>query len=465
LSPPQTRHHRLPLPRCIHCCCCCVVDNGLSQCPREHRRCCRPGGQLHVQCAGSAGQLAADSEYHAKRGPLLHQSPLPNAHQFQAQVYEAEGNDPQTYLLLYRHADLVLQKLQTHPDRNQPQNRKALNAATTTVYSDLKKLESIAPRIKKRHAEYQERRRKQQDALKALEGKGTRNLPLELDGLSIQDRKRTSYDSRPTLDAQENHSLATRLAQREVRRRDTARRSVRQHGVSEEEEQHRRTGGRWESWQEDLAHDDGRGDLMSQLQEVARLQQNGQKAYNGTHESYSSVRLYQLVSRRLTNNRSNLPLDTLTRTTTPLYLTNPGREVCPIRIPSSVTPTQHQHGLPKNRSTDRQELPQYHHLCHQNHQQHHWTPQTNTQDHHQYQESMQKPNPRCLRFLAKSWKTALQRPQPNSMISPSSRLPTLRMVTLFAQSSCLPSCVSSSSMWHLRTRASTSKRVGCFAAS
>ncbi|KAH3910795.1 hypothetical protein HBH56_146370 [Parastagonospora nodorum] len=207
--------------------------------------------------------------------------------QKEAQVYEAEGNDPQTYLLLYRHADLVLQHLQTHPDRNQPQNKKALNAATTTVYSDLKKLETIAPRIKKRHEEFQERRRKQQDALKALEGSGAANLPQELDGLSLQDRgsrRRRSYDSRPTLDASENHSLATRLAQREVRRRDTARRTVRQHGVSEEEEQQRRTGGRWESWQDDLAHDDGRGDLMNQLQEVARLQQNGA---NGQKSSYS----------------------------------------------------------------------------------------------------------------------------------------------------------------------------------
>lgn len=212
-----------------------------------------------------------------------------HAYGSQAQVYEAEGNDPQTYLLLYRHADLVLQKLQTHPDRNQPQNRKALNAATNTVYSDLKKLETIAPRIKKRHEEYQERRRKQQDALKALEGRGAQNLSQELDGLSLQERKRRSYDSRPTLDAQEHQSLATRLAQREVRRRDTARRSVRQHGVSEEEEHRRRTGGRWESWQEDFAHNDNGGDLMSQLQEVARLQQNGQSGANGPNTSYSSV--------------------------------------------------------------------------------------------------------------------------------------------------------------------------------
>lgn len=208
---------------------------------------------------------------------------IDKAYSNQAQVYEAEGNDPQTYLLLYRHADLVLQKLQTHPDKNQPQNRRVLNAATNTVYSDLKKLESIAPRIKKRHEEFRERTRKQQEALKVLEGRGANALPQELDGLSIQapGRNRRSYDSRPVLDALEHQSLATRLAQREVRRRDTARRSVRQHGVSEEEEHQRRTGGRWESWQEDLAHD-GHNDLSSQLQEVARLQQNGSKTTQST---------------------------------------------------------------------------------------------------------------------------------------------------------------------------------------
>jgi STAM-binding protein len=189
------------------------------------------------------------------------------------------------------------------------------------VYSDLKKLEKIAPRIKKRHEEFQERRRKQQDALKTLEGNGARNLPQELDGLSLQDRASTrrSYDSRPTIDASENHSLATRLAQREVRRRDTARRSVRQHGVSEEEEQQRRTGGRWESWQDDLAHDDGRGDLMNQLQEVARLQKNGSSEQR---TSYSAVSYADAIITSFTDSRSNLPLDTHTPTTTPQYPTN-----------------------------------------------------------------------------------------------------------------------------------------------
>lgn len=265
---------------------CAIPRHGCAQRPPERRRSGSAGRKLHVQCADSAGKLAAHREYHAERGASAVHPDNAHADNAQAQVYEAEGNDSQVYLLLYRHADLVLQKLQAHPDRSRPDHRKALNAATAMVSSDLKKMEDIAPRIKRRHEEYQERRGRQLEALQSLEGKGIRALPQELDGLSVQDRKRTSYDQRPTLDARahENHSLAARLAQRELHRRDTARRGIRQHGVSEEDEHERRTGGTWDSWQDELAHENsGRGGLSSQLQEVARLQQNGHRT------SYSSV--------------------------------------------------------------------------------------------------------------------------------------------------------------------------------
>lgn len=107
-------------------------------------------------------------------------------------------------------------------------------------------------------------------------------LPQELAGLSIQDRsaKRISYTERPALDARnlDNHSLAARLAQREVRRRDTQRRSVRQAGVSEEEEQERRAGGMWGSWDDEYARQSHpEDDISNQIQEVARLQRDGQR--------------------------------------------------------------------------------------------------------------------------------------------------------------------------------------------
>ena len=278
--------------------------------------------------------------------------------QKEAQVYEAEGNDAQTYLLLYRHADLVLQKLQGHPDRNKPENRKALNAATAAVSRDLKKLEEIAPRIKKRHEEHEERRRRQKEALRSLEGTGVGALPQELDGLAIQDRgsKRRSFDSRPTIDARslENQSLAARLAQREVRRRDTIRRGVRQYGVSEEEEQARRSGGTWDSWQNQLSQPAGDGDdISNQLQEVARLQQNGHRT------SYSSVRPMQQFCGSCTDKSSVLRLRPRLHITTLPFHTRPLKT----DGQTHSRATQHLRDLRKSRYTDNPEHRQRHHPC------------------------------------------------------------------------------------------------------
>jgi STAM-binding protein len=209
-------------------------------------------------------------------------------------VYEAEGNDPQTYLLLYRHANLVLDHLQNHPERSKPENRKALNAATAAVGADLKKLEQIRPRIKRRHEEFQERRKAQIKARGSLEARDA-SLSREFDDLSLQQGvawNRRSYE-RPALDAEGNQSLAARLAQREVNRRDASRRLVRQAGVSEEEEHERRIAGMWGDWETDLQGQSRTDDhdLQSQLQEVARMQQNGHRAPN------FSVRILSRVGR------------------------------------------------------------------------------------------------------------------------------------------------------------------------
>ncbi|KAF2738267.1 STAM binding protein [Polyplosphaeria fusca] len=221
-------------------------------------------------------QQANNFEYNVHI-PLRYWLRTADTMQKESHVYEAEGNDPQTYLLLYRHAQLVLNHLMKHPDRSLPDNIKPLKAAKQSVEADLAKLELIKPRIKTRHAEYQERRRTQQKTLETLEGKG---LPGELDGLPIVKSKRRSYE-KATLDAEENRPLAARLAQREVRRRDAARRSVRQAGVSEEEEHERRTAGMWGEWEKQFRRESHETDidLSTQLLEVVRIQ-NGHKPPN-----------------------------------------------------------------------------------------------------------------------------------------------------------------------------------------
>ncbi|OSS46326.1 hypothetical protein B5807_08675 [Epicoccum nigrum] len=284
--------------------------------------------------------------------PLANWLRTANTMQKEAQVYEAEGNDAQTYLLLYRHADLVLQHLTTHPDKSKPENKKALSAATAAVKGDIKKLEQIAPRIKQRHEEYKERRGRQLEALKALECKH-KSLPQELDGLSLHDRaaRRTSYGERPALDARnlDNHSLAARLAQREVRRRDTQRRSVRQAGVSEEEEQERKTGGVWGTWDDEYAQQGPSGDDLSrQIQEVARLQREGQRtSYAQRPPSQSSTSAYNYPSVPHTSAQDRWDQSSLQRSSLParppkeqIYRTSGTPPIPPPLPPKPHTPSQ-----------------------------------------------------------------------------------------------------------------------------
>ncbi|KAH7138158.1 hypothetical protein B0J11DRAFT_8462 [Dendryphion nanum] len=220
----------------------------------------------------------------------------------QAQIYELEQNDQEVFVLLLRHADLVLEKLAKHPERSLPENKKALRLARDSVMTDLQKLEILRPRIEKRYNEYMGRRKAQQKALESLEGNGANanTLAAELDGLALHGSNDERYPyERATLDAGANRSLAAKLAQREVRRRDAARRGVRQAGVSDEEEQERRTGGVWGSWEKDYRRESNevdQDDLSKQIQEVARLQ-NGHASTNfsrppsqGTsHYHYPSV--------------------------------------------------------------------------------------------------------------------------------------------------------------------------------
>ncbi|KAF2641469.1 hypothetical protein P280DRAFT_549177 [Massarina eburnea CBS 473.64] len=196
--------------------------------------------------------------------------------QREAQVYEAEGNDAQVYVILFRHANLVLEHLSIHPQANLPENKKPLQAAIATLPGELQKLEELRPRIEKRHEEWLKRKKAQAQSRESLGGDDDR-ISQGLDGISLNERgARRSYD-RPSLDAEANQLLAARLAQREVKRRDAARRSVRQAGVTEEEEQERRVAGVWGDWEGDLKRQSKAGDddLSSQLQEIGRMQQNG----------------------------------------------------------------------------------------------------------------------------------------------------------------------------------------------
>ena len=195
----------------------------------------------------------------------------------QAEIYEHEGNDQQTYLLLYRHAQLVLKNLSSNPDAKHIQNRAALAQASKEVNSNLKKLEVLKPRINKRYERYEQLMR-DRDSRKAAAITAPQNSRATT---PIGHKRGFSdpaiTDDTETLAAADNRDLAVKLAHREIKRRATARKATRQAGISEEVEHERRTAGMWGNWEEALANNDDRvdRDTLSQQMQNVRSQVNG----------------------------------------------------------------------------------------------------------------------------------------------------------------------------------------------
>ncbi|KAA6409089.1 MAG: endosome-associated ubiquitin isopeptidase [Lasallia pustulata] len=197
----------------------------------------------------------------------------------EADIYEHEGNDQQTYLLLFRHAQLVLGNLSSHPEARQTGNRVRLAEAEKEVSNSLAKLEILKPRINKRYERYEQLIR-DRDARKAA----ARSVP-SVDVRRVAEGHNRALSepavaaSTDTIAAEDNRDLAIRLAHTEIKRRAVARKATRQAGISEEEEQERRAAGVWGNWEEAVTKDDEVMDhhtLSRQMQNV-RLQVDGSK--------------------------------------------------------------------------------------------------------------------------------------------------------------------------------------------
>lgn len=181
-----------------------------------------------------------------------------------AEIYESEGDDDQTYLLLFRHAHLVLTNLAVHPDAP---NSELLREAKRDVEHNLKKLDKLNPRIKRRYERYQE----------VLSEREARRLALleaqksEVEGDALTFQGALEPDDVHHLEAGENKELAVELAQTEMTRRARERKSTRQAGISEDEERSRRAGKVLEA-----GDNDGPDDLSRCVQEVtARFERPG----------------------------------------------------------------------------------------------------------------------------------------------------------------------------------------------
>ena len=223
----------------------------------------------------------------------------------QAEIYEHEGNDQQTYLLLFRHAQLVLGHLSNHPDLQSGENRTALVLAEKEVAKSLAKLEVLKPRINKRYERYQQLMKDRQARQAAESAKRAATSSSDPGVPTMDSHRRMSSDpalagTAETLAAGENRELAVRLAHKEIRRRATARKATRQAGISDEVEQERRAAGLWGNWEEAFAKDDnsqGSESLSRQMRDI-RLQVDGirnnrlengdgKPMFQGQHSAYN----------------------------------------------------------------------------------------------------------------------------------------------------------------------------------
>ncbi|KAL2001527.1 hypothetical protein VTN02DRAFT_1643 [Thermoascus thermophilus] len=173
----------------------------------------------------------------------------------EARIYEREGRDEQVYLLLFRHAQLVLAHLVNHPEAKEEKNHRALRLAEKEVQANLAKLEALKPRINKRYERYM-RLMREREARRPVSSDRRDDVPPFQRRLAPDPALAGVAEP---LEPGENRELAVRLAQREFSRRATARKATRQAGTSQQE-------GDWEE-----ASKDSEGpsdDLCRRIQQV-----------------------------------------------------------------------------------------------------------------------------------------------------------------------------------------------------
>jgi STAM-binding protein len=182
---------------------------------------------------------------------------------FQAEIYQREHHDEQAYLLLFRHAQLVLYHLANHPEAKNEIYQKGLSDAERMVKVNIKKLEELRPRINKRYERYMQLMR-ERESRRPTSSSQSNSLP--------QSQHLSDYVldvSRPLV-AGENRELAVKLAQREINRRASARRATQQAGISQEKANTRRAAGVWVGWEDALNRDQARAgdDLSRRIREI-----------------------------------------------------------------------------------------------------------------------------------------------------------------------------------------------------
>ncbi|KAH7159581.1 hypothetical protein B0J13DRAFT_642969 [Dactylonectria estremocensis] len=191
----------------------------------------------------------------------------------------ADGDYGRAYMMLYRHSVLVLKSIPSHPQIKDPENRKAYRPLTKRIDRVIQDLEDLKPEIENANKEWERMGPPKASA-------DSSRPPSTYAEFAARDPSLTG--NARILDAFENQDLAVDLAQKELVRRDTARRATRQAGIPEQDLLMRRMGGRWDQWDtQGRIGDDV--DLQRQMEATRQALDSSQERSRADQDYRSSV--------------------------------------------------------------------------------------------------------------------------------------------------------------------------------
>ncbi|KAF4508625.1 hypothetical protein G6O67_004976 [Ophiocordyceps sinensis] len=152
--------------------------------------------------------------------PFKHWTRAAETLQQEASFARADGDYARSYIMLYRHSDLVLKCLPSHPQFKDPESRRAFRPLSKRIDGVLGDLERIKPVLEQDYAEWAH--------ISSAATHAARPPPAALSSYAdFAARDPSLGGSAQVLDASEHQELAVDLAQQELARRDKARRASR----------------------------------------------------------------------------------------------------------------------------------------------------------------------------------------------------------------------------------------------
>lgn len=147
-------------------------------------------------------------------------------------MYIREGDEETTYLLLFRHAHLILSQLPAHPQARDKANKLLLRQAEKEVNQNLKVLDLLKPRINERFERYV-KLIKERDARRSAQSQN--RYVGEPQSPQLAPEQRTQR-----LQGHENPELAVKIAQKEISRRAANRHAAQSSGGNDLDDLSRR---------------------------------------------------------------------------------------------------------------------------------------------------------------------------------------------------------------------------------